>query len=93
MLNKSPEGLPRKDFRQALRRTANNSPFMTEKEGLEVEKLFSSKFGSHISESDVNKTLLELRREKYQVKGLENKIKIGRQIKLLENLKSNKKSV
>lgn len=81
--------MPRGDFREVLRKASRDSDFVTESEGLAMEKnLFpSDKYGDSISASDIDKRLGELKSDRFQAEGSENRLKIERKIKLLEKLR------
>ena len=85
--------LSRPELRQVLRKASPRIPqgggkMYSQRERIKMEKeIFPiGRFKSHISEVEVKRRLIELRREKYRAKTGEKKLNIDRKIRFLKDI-------
>ena len=93
LFQKRPVGLSRGELRENLKNTKydpNVKMLKQERVGLEKELFSYQKYGSNISQSDVNRRLLLLNKEKFKAQHTEDKLKIQHEINLLNKLKNQK---
>jgi len=91
IFDKNSSGIYRKDLRKILKDTPDPSRRnMSPQERMGMEKKFSKSFGSAVNDKEFSKTLLQMKRERFNAKDTDDKIKISRDIKYFEELKKRK---
>lgn len=93
LFQKRPIGLSRGELRDNLGKTKydlNVKMSKQERIGLEKELFSYQKYGTNISQEDVNKRISLLNKEKFQTPHTEDKNKIQHEINLLNKLKKQK---
>ncbi len=88
IFEKTPTGIPRKEFKEILRKTFDPTRRLTPHERVAVEKsVFPPSYGEEISKKDISICVKTLKQKKFQTRNLQEKAKIDNKINLLERLK------
>ncbi|MFA5878320.1 MAG: hypothetical protein WC845_03070 [Candidatus Staskawiczbacteria bacterium] len=82
------KGLPRKKFKEFLRRTPDLSKRLSPKDKVGLEKeVFPSFFGREISKKEVASGIENLRRQRVQTKNWDQREELQSKIKVLKKVK------
>ena len=85
LFDKKPE-VSRRELRDTLRKSDGKGKFKRDQRVKLESQAFPKKYGPMISSQDYKRALNDLRRQRFQTKDYTEKLKIDREIKLLEGL-------
>ena len=88
IFSRTPKGFPRRKLKDVLRRIPDFSKRLTPQEKIGLEKeAFPSFFGREISKKEVTMGIENLRKQRCEVKDLNDKAELESKIKVLKKLK------
>lgn len=88
IFNKTPFGARRREIRQLMKKTPDSfRKTMNPKQRMDLEKkLLPKKWGDNISEQELQRTLKDMKRDRFNAKTIKDRTEIDRNIKYLEKI-------